>query len=325
THAQRKKISKYSSITQFLLLAFIDTLELQLFYFWLFLGIYLAALLGNCLVIMTIDCNHCLCTPMYFFLLSLSLLDLDSISTVPLKAVANSSLDTRVISYAGCVAQVFILVFLITAEFYLLIAIAYDCYIAICKRLYYGTLLGSRACVHIGKAAWGSGFLYALLHASNTFSLPLCQGNAVDQFFCEILQILKLSCSDAYLRQVRLLFFSVCLVFGGFVFIVLSYVQIFRAVLRIPSEQGQHKAFSTCLPYLAVITLFLSTSAFAYQKPSFISSSSLDLSSSVVHPAVNPLIYDMRNQGIKDALWKIFEYTLFQQQYVPIIFTGLPG
>ncbi|KGL96782.1 Olfactory receptor 14J1, partial [Charadrius vociferus] len=118
---------------------------------------------------------------------------------------------------------------------------AYDHYVAICHPLHYGTLLGSRACVHMAAAAWGSGCLYAVLHTANTFSLPLCQGNAIDQFFCEIPHILKLSCSHSYLREVGILIFSSFLAFGCFVFIVLSYVQIFRAVLRIPSEQGRHK------------------------------------------------------------------------------------
>ncbi|XP_074789660.1 olfactory receptor 14J1-like [Athene noctua] len=186
---------------------------------------------------------------------------------------------------------------------------SYDRYVAICKPLHYGTLLGSRACVHMAAAACGTGFLNSLLHTANTFSLPLCQGNTLDQFFCEIPQILKLSCSHSYLREVGLIMVSACLVFGCFVFIVVSYVQIFRAVLRIPSEQGRHKAFSTCLPHLAVVSLFVCTSFFAHLKPPSISSPSLDLVVSflysVVPPAVNPLIYSMRNQEIKDALRKL--------------------
>ncbi|XP_054668388.1 olfactory receptor 14J1-like, partial [Grus americana] len=154
--------------------------------------------------------------------------------------------------------------------------------------LHYGTLLGSRACAHMAAAAWGSGFLHALLHTANTFSLPLCHGNAVDQFFCEIPQILKLSCSDAYLREVGLTVTGACLVFGCFVFIVVSYVQIFRAVLRIPSEQGRHKAFSTCLPHLAVVSLFISTGMVAYLKPPSISSPSLDLVVSLLYSVVPP-------------------------------------
>ncbi|KAF1482210.1 Olfactory receptor 14J1, partial [Eudyptula minor novaehollandiae] len=186
---------------------------------------------------------------------------------------------------------------------------AYDRYVAICKPLHYRTLLGSRACVHMAAAAWGSAFLHAVLHTANTFSLPLCQGNALDQFFCEIPHILKLSCSDSYLREVQLLGVGVSLGFGCFLFIVVSYVQIFRAVLRIPSEQGRHKAFTTCLPHLAVVSLYVSTGIFAYLKPPSISSPVLNLVVSflysVVPPAVNPLIYRMRNQELKDALWKL--------------------
>ncbi|XP_065508970.1 olfactory receptor 14A16-like [Caloenas nicobarica] len=310
-------MSNSSSITQFLLLAFSDTRELQLLHFWLFLGIYLAALLGNGLIITTIACDQHLHTPMYFFLLNLSLLDLGSISITVPKSMANSLWDTRVISFAGCAAQVFCVCSLFAAEYSLLTIMSYDRYVAICKPLHYGTLLGSRACVHMAAAAWATGFLVALLHTANTFSLPLCKGNALDQFFCEIPQILKLSCSDAYLREVWLLVGTVCLTFGCFVFIVLSYVQIFRAVLRIPSEQGRHKAFATCLPHLAVVSLFVSTGIFAYLKPPSISSPSLDLVVSVLYalvpPAVNPLIYSMRNQELKDALWKLISYCFLKQ------------
>ncbi|XP_074666466.1 olfactory receptor 14A16-like [Strix aluco] len=313
-------MSNSSSITEFLLLAFADRWELQLLHFWLFLGIYLAALLGNGLIITAIVCDHHLHTPMYFFLLNLSVLDLGSISTTLPKAMANSFWDNRDISYQGCAAQVFMFAFLITAEFYLLTVMSYDRYVAICKPLHYGTLLGSRACVHMAAAAWGTGFLWAVLHTANTFSLPLCQGNVLDQihgntldqFFCEIPQILKLSCSHSYLREVGLLMVSVCSAFGCFVFIVVSYVQILRAVLRISSEQGQHKAFSTCLPHLAVVTLFVGTSFFAYLKPPSISSPTLDLVVSflysVLPPAVNPLIYSMRNQELKQALRKLFSW-----------------
>ncbi|XP_064360164.1 olfactory receptor 14A16-like, partial [Dromaius novaehollandiae] len=154
--------------------------------------------------------------------------------------------------------------------------------------LHYGTLMGSRACVKMAAAAWGSSFLNAVLHTANTFSIPLCQGNTVDQFFCEIPQILKLSCSDAYLREVGVIVVSICLGFGCFIFIVLSYMQIFTAVLRIPSEQGRHKAFSMCLPHLAVVSLFVSTVMFAYLKPPSLSSPALDLVVSVLYSVAPP-------------------------------------
>ncbi|XP_068024691.1 olfactory receptor 14A16-like [Melanerpes formicivorus] len=255
-HGQRHQMANSSSITHFLLLLpFSGTRQLQLLHFCFFLAIYLAALL------------------------------------VP-KSMANSLRDIRDISYAGCVAQVFL-------------------------PLHYETLLGSRVCLHMAAAAWTCGALYALLHTANTFSLPLCQGNAVEQFFCEVPEILKLSCSTSYLRELWLLVASGCFVFVCFVFIVVSYVQIFRAVLRIPSQQGRHKAFATCLPHLAVVSLFASTGIFAYLKPPSISSPSLDLVVSVLYsvvpPAVNPLIYSLRNQEIKDVLRKLIP-GCFQKQ-----------
>ncbi|KAM6065620.1 olfactory receptor 14A16-like [Chlamydotis macqueenii] len=310
-------MSNGSSITEFLLLAFADTRELQLLLFWLFLGIYLAALLANGLIITAIACDHRLHSPMYFFLLNLSVLDLGCISTTVPKSMANSLWNSRNISYSGCAAQVFFFFFLMSAEYWLLTVMAYEGYIAICKLLHYGTLLGSRDCVHMAAAAWGSGFLNALLHTANTFSLPLCQGNAVDQFFCEIPQILKLSCSDSYLREMWVIVISLLISSGCFVFIVVSYVQIFRAVLRIPSEQGRHKAFSMCLPHLAVVSLFLSTGMVAYLNPPSMSSPSLDLTVtvlySVVLPAVNPLIYSMRNQELKDTVQKLIQSALSQK------------
>eukprot|EP00075_Anas_platyrhynchos_P014150 XP_027303403.1 olfactory receptor 14C36-like [Anas platyrhynchos] len=305
-----------SSVSEFLLLPFADTRELQLLHFALFLGIYLAALLGNGLILSAVACHHRLHTPMYFFLLNLALLDLGCISTTLPKAMANALWDTRAISYQGCAAQVLFSVFFFGSEYSLLTIMAYDRYVAICKPLHYGSLLGSRACAQMAAAAWGSGFLDAVLHTANTFSLPLCQGNAVDQFFCEIPHILKLSCSDTYLREVWALVFSISLVFGCFVFIVLSYVEIFRAVLRMPSEQGRQKAFSTCLPHLAVVSLMVCTGMFSYLKSPSISFPSLDLVVSflysVLPPAVNPLIYSMRNQELQAAVRKLFEYLLLQ-------------
>ncbi|XP_074400407.1 olfactory receptor 14I1-like [Zonotrichia albicollis] len=302
-------MSNSSSIRHFLLLALADTMQLQLLHFCLLLGISLAALLGNGLIISAVACGHHLHTPMFFFLLNLALSDLGFICTTVPKAMHNSLWDTRNISYTGCAAQLLYFMFFISAEFFLLTVMCYDRYVSICKPLHYGTLLGSRACAHMAAAAWASAFLNALLHTANTFSLPLCHGNALGQFFCEVPQILKLSCSHSYFKEIGLLAFSACLAFGCFVFIVFSYVQIFRAVLRIPSEQGRHKAFSTCLPHLVVISLFISTVIFAYLKPLSISSPSVDLALSVLYsvvpPILNPLIYSLRNQELKAAVWTL--------------------
>ncbi|XP_005062698.1 PREDICTED: olfactory receptor 14J1-like [Ficedula albicollis] len=291
-----------SSISHFLLLALADTRQLQLLHFCLFLGISLAALLGNGLIISAIACSHHLHTPMFFFLLNLALSDLGCICTTVPKAMHNSLWDTRNIAYAGCAAQVFFFIFFIGTELSLLTIMCYDRYVSICKPLHYGTLLGSRACAHMAAAAWASAFLNALMQMASTFSLPLCQVNALGQFFCEVPQILKISCSKSYLRDVGFIVVGASITKGCSVFIVFSYVQIFRAVLRISSEQGQHKAFSTCLPHMAMVSLFISTGIITYLKPPTMSSLSLDLALSVLYsvvpPALNPLIYSLRNQEL---------------------------
>ncbi|XP_005313779.4 olfactory receptor 14A16-like [Chrysemys picta bellii] len=302
-------MSNRTTITEFLLLGFSDVRELQILHFVGFLVMYLAALVGNLLIFMAIAFDHHLHTPMYFFLMNLSILDLGSITVTVPKSIANSLMNTRSISYAGCVAQVFFLVSFVTADFSLLIVMAYDRYVAICQPLHYDTMMNSRACVQMATGAWISGILYSVLHTGNTFALTFCGGNMVDQFFCEIPQLLKLTCSDSYLSEVGVLAFSVCLVLGCFVFMIVSYVQIFKSVLRIPSEQGRHKAFSTCLPHLIVVSLFVCTCIFAYMKPTSSSASALDLVAAVLYsvlpPIVNPIIYSMRNKEIKAALRRL--------------------
>ncbi|XP_065419133.1 olfactory receptor 14A16-like [Chrysemys picta bellii] len=302
-------MSNRTTVTEFLLLGFSDVQELQILHFVVFLVIYLVALVGNLLIFMAIAFDHHLHTPMYFFLMNLSILDLGSISVTVPKSMANSLMNTKSISYAGCVAQVFFLFFLLGADFFLLTIMAYDRYVTICQPLHYERMMNSRACVQMAAGAWISGILYSLLHTGNTFALTFCGGNMVDQFFCEISQLLKLSCSDSYLSEVGVLAFSMCLVLGCFVFIIVSYVQIFKSVLRIPSEQGRHKAFSTCLPHLSVVSLVVCTGAIAYLKPTSSSPSALDLVVAVLYSVLpqimNPIVYSLRNKEMKAALRRL--------------------
>nr|XP_042707930.1 olfactory receptor 14I1-like [Chrysemys picta bellii] len=257
-----------------------------------FLVIYLAALVGNLLIITVVLLDHHLHTSMYFFLMYLSILDIGSIlDTVP-KSMANSLMNIRSISYSGCVAQVFLFVFFVSADLALLTIMAYDCYVTICQPLHYEKVMNRRACIQMAAGIWISVFLYSPLHTGNTF----CEGNMVDQFFCEIL---KLACSDTYLSETGAIAFSVCLASSCFVLIIVSYVHIFTMVLRIPAEQGRHKAFSTCLPHLTMVPLFFCTANFAYSHPTSSSTSGLDLVVAVLYsvlPAVmNPIIYRIRN------------------------------
>nr|XP_014431113.1 olfactory receptor 14A16-like [Pelodiscus sinensis] len=306
-----------TTVTEFLLWGFYDVQELQVLYFVVFLVMYLAALMGNLLIISAVVLDHHLHTPMYFFLANLSILDLGSISVTVPKSLVNSLLDTRVISYPACVTQVFLFVVFTSTDLALLTVMAYDRHVAICHPLYYERVMNRRACVHMAASAWIAGIVNSALHTGNTFTLPFCQANVVSQFFCEIPQLLKLVCSDSYPSEVGVIAFSVFLGLNCFVFIIVSYVQIFRAVLRIPSEQGRHKAFSTCLPHLAVVSLFLCTGSFAYLKPASTSQSGLDLTVGVLYavvpPMLNPVIYSLRNKELKAALKKLFVGRLFSK------------
>ncbi|XP_050775793.1 olfactory receptor 14A16-like [Gopherus flavomarginatus] len=302
-------MSNRTTVSEFFLLGFSEVRELQILHFVVFLVIYLASLVGNLLVIVVVALDNYLHTPMYIFLMNLSIVDLGFISVTIPKSMVNSLMNTTSISYAGCVTQVFFLIFLLGEDVALLTVMAYDRYVAICQPLHYETMMNSRACVQMAAGAWISGILNSVLHTGNTFALTFCEGNMVDQFFCEIPQLLKLTCSDSYMSEVGVIAFSICLVLGCFIFIIVSYVQIFKSVLRIPSEQGRHKALSTCLPHLTVVSLFVCTGVFAYLKPTSSSPSALDLVMAILYsvlpPIMNPIIYSMRNKEMKVALKRL--------------------
>ncbi|XP_059587598.1 olfactory receptor 14C36-like [Alligator mississippiensis] len=312
----------WTTVTEFLLLGFSDTWQLQILHFVIFLAAYLAALVGNLLVITVVSTDHHLHSPMYYFLANLSILDLGSISVIVPNSMANSLLNTRIISYAGCVSQVFLFLSFCAVNFSFLTIMAYDRYVAICKPLHYGIIMNRRACIQMIASAWAVGVIYSALHTGNTFSLPFCHSNTINQFFCEIPKLLKLSCSDTYRRELAALAFSVFLALGCFAFIIVSYVQIFTAVWRIPSEQGQQKAFSTCIPHLIVVSLFLSTGGIAYTKPVSDAPPALDLLGtvlySVVPPLMNPVIYSMRNKEIQAALKKLLHRLILSKNNMSI-------
>ncbi|XP_048372464.1 olfactory receptor 14A16-like [Sphaerodactylus townsendi] len=299
-----------STFTTFLLLGFSDTREQNIWCFILLLVVYLAAVTANFLIISAVSTDQHLHTPMYFFLVNLSVVDLGSISVTIPNAMINSLFNTWEISYSGCVAQVYSLFFFLIVDLFLLTGMAYDRYVAICDPLHYETVMDRTVCIKMAASAWAAGLLYSGLHTGSTFAITFCS-NVINQFFCEIPQLLKLSCDNLYLIEVGVLVFSECIAFSCFGFIILSYVYIFKSVLRIPTTQGRNKAFSTCIPHLTVVSLFICTGSFAYMKPNSQSSSHLDLMFailySVVPPLMNPIIYTMRNRDIKTAIWKMID------------------
>ncbi|XP_048372472.1 olfactory receptor 14A16-like [Sphaerodactylus townsendi] len=302
------KMPNLTSATEFLLLQFSDIREVQILYFFVFLTIYLIAVTGNLLIILAVALDHHLHTPMYFFLMNLAILDLGSVSVTFPKTMANSLMNSRSISYLGCVAQVFFLFQFMGADFAILTVMAHDRFVAICNPLQYEIIMHRGACIQMAASAWIAGTLNGMLQTAGTFSITFCS-NMIDQFFCEIPQMLKLSYSDLYLVEVGLITFCSSFALGCFIFIIVSYVRIFEAVLKIPSAHGQKKAISTCLPHLTVVSLLTFTGMFAYLRPQSYPSSDLNVISAIIYalfpPLLNPFIYSMRNKEIKTALLKL--------------------
>ncbi|XP_015669870.1 olfactory receptor 14A16-like [Protobothrops mucrosquamatus] len=297
-----------SRVNEFLLHGFPDTEELRIVHIIVFLIIYLVALIENLIIITVIVYSHQLHSPMYFFLVNLSLQDLGSISVTVPKSMMNSLMNTEAISYSGCLCQVFFLVFFILSHFFLLGVMAYDRYVAICNPLHYEAILNKKACIKLATSVWMGGLSYSMLHTGNLFMVKFCS-RIINQFFCEIPQLLKISCSNSYVAEEWILILGSSLGFIHVALIVFSYVKIFRAVLKIPSVKGKQKAFSTCLPHLIVICLYLVSGNFAYLRPISSSPSTSDILISmfycVVPPIMNPLIYSMRNKELKVAFWKL--------------------
>nr|XP_034958242.1 olfactory receptor 14A16-like [Zootoca vivipara] len=297
-----------SRVSGFLLHGFPDIQEVQIFHINFFVIIYLVALIENLIIITVIFYSHQLHTPMYFFLANLSLQDISSISVTVPKSIANSLMKTQTISYSGCVCQIFFLVFFLMSHYAFLGVMAYDRYVAICNPLHYETVMNKKACIQMATSAWIGGLFYTTMYTGTTFRIEFCS-NVINQFFCEIPQLLKNSCPDSDSTVIWVLTFGACLAFIYFALIAFSYVQIFRAVLKIPSRHGKQKVFSTCLPHLIVITLFLVSGTFVYLRPTSSSPSAFDLLVSMfycmVPPVMNPIIYSIRNKELKMAFWKL--------------------
>ncbi|XP_059014820.1 LOW QUALITY PROTEIN: olfactory receptor 14A16-like [Mustela lutreola] len=300
----------YGSI--FFLMGFSDVREIQVVHAVLFLIIYLVALLGNLLIITLTTKDHQLHTPTYFFLKNFSFLDLCLISITVPKSIMNSLMNHNTISLLGCVSQVFFFFLLVSTEVALLTVMSYDRYVAVCHPLRYDIIMGHRACMQMVTISWVSGGLNVILHTASTFSIPMCGLPEIHQFFCDVPQLLSLACSYN-IGEFVVIGLHLVLYFWCFVFIDISYIYIFSTVLRMPSKERMHKAISTCLPHLLVVTLFLSSGFFAYLHPLPKYPSLLDLLVSVLYtvmlPTMNPLIYSLRNNDMKMALRKLIRDT----------------
>ncbi|XP_006032289.1 olfactory receptor 5AS1-like [Alligator sinensis] len=306
-----------TTVTEFILFGFTSSPEMEVALFVLFLIIYISTLVGNTGIIILIQSDSYLHTPMYYFLSNLSFLDLCYSSAIAPKMLANFLSHSKTISFAGCATQMFLFAAFADAECLILAAMACDRYVAICNPLLYTAVMSQRVCISLVAGAYISGSMSSLVHTCFTFTLSFCGSNVINHFFCDIPPLLALSCSNTHINEILL--FALCgfIQTSTFVIILVSYAYILFAILRIRSAENRHKAFSTCTSHMTAVTLFYGTLLFMYLQPS--SSYVLDTAKvvsvfyTVVFPMLNPLIYSLRNKEVKDALRRTLERKVFSQ------------
>ncbi|KAM9642287.1 olfactory receptor 14A16-like [Trichechus inunguis] len=302
-----EKFTNMTIMMEFLLMVFPDDWVIQTLHAALFFLIYLAALMGNLLIFTLTTIDQHLQTPMYFFLKNLSLIDMCYISVTVPKSIMDSLTNSHSISFLGCASQLFLVIFFAATEYALLIVMSYDRYAAICLPLQYETIMNRGACVQMVTASWLSGCGYGSLHVAGTFSANFCGSNVVHQFFCDVPSLLTLACSEEHILEYAFIIASCCFAFVCFILMVVSYVHIFSTILRIPSAKGRVKTFSTCMPHLVVVTLFLFSGIITYLSKTFKSSLKILISVlyTILPPTFNPLIYSLRNKDMQMALEKL--------------------
>ncbi|XP_044514479.1 olfactory receptor 7C2-like [Gracilinanus agilis] len=298
-----------TQFTEFLLLGFSETPEQQGPLFGLFLGMYLVTVVGNLLLMLTIASDSHLHTPMYFFVSNLSFVDLCVITTTVPKMLMNILTQSKVISYAGCVAQMYFFMALTCVDNFLLTAMAYDRYVAICHPLHYATIMSPRLCVLLVLLSWIISLLEALIQNLMVTRLFFCGDHEIQHFFCDFPQVLKLSCSETFMNFMLLYIMAAILGIVPLTGIVFSYSKICSSILKVPSARGKYKAFSTCGSHLSVVSLFYGTGIGVYFSSSTTQSSwkstAVSAMYAVVTPMLNPFIYSLRNKDIKDALRRL--------------------
>ncbi|XP_015278317.1 PREDICTED: olfactory receptor 8S1-like [Gekko japonicus] len=297
-------------ITEFILLGLSSDPQLQVFLFLFFLIIFSVTLLGNATIIVVIRMEAGLQSPMFFFLSHLAFVDICYSSVTLPKMLENFIAKNTTISQRGCIAQIFFFFQSACAEVFILSAMAFDRYVAICDPLRYSTIMKKTACRQLVGGSWSMGFLYAMVNALPLVNAQFCGNNKISHYSCELPSLLPLSCSDPLSNYVVLLI--TVLVFGlsSFLLTLVSYIRIIPTILKIRSGEGRSKAFSTCSSHLIVVCLFYSAAFFRYMKPSSESLIELDkvvsIQYSILTPLLNPIIYSLKNNEIKTALGKRF-------------------
>ncbi|XP_053515438.1 olfactory receptor 8B12 [Artibeus jamaicensis] len=299
-----------SSMTEFILAGLTDQPGLQLPLFFLFLGFYVVTMVGNLGLITLIGLNSHLHIPMYFFLFNLSFIDFSYSSAIIPKMLMSFVSKKNIISYTGCMTQFFFFAFFIISESFILSAMAYDRYVAICKPLLYMVTMSPQVCVFLLLCVYGMGFLGAIPHTGNILFLTFCRGNLLNHYMCDFLPLLELSCNSSYMNTL-VVFTLVAIDIGvPIVTIFLSYGFILSSIFHISSTEGRSKAFSTCSSHIMAVCLFFGSAAFVYLKPPAILPLEWDkvctVFYTIVVPMLNPVIYSLRNKDVKLAIKKNF-------------------
>ncbi|XP_059243626.1 olfactory receptor 7G2-like [Mustela nigripes] len=302
-----------TGVSEFLLMEVTEDPELKPFLFILFLSVYLVTILGNLLIILAVILDSHLHTPMYFFLSNLSFTDIClSTTTVP-KMLVNIRAQNQSITYAGCLTQIYFVLVFASLESFLLAVMAYDRYVAICHPLRYTVIMNSHLCSLMVLLSFCINIVDALVHSLMVLQLTFCTDLEIPLFFCEVVQVIQLACSDTLINNI-LIYFAMS-IFGGIPLcgIIFSYTQIVSSVLRMPSAGGKYKAFSTCGSHLSVVSLFYGTGLGVYISSAFTNSSRNTAVASVMYSVVpqmmNPFIYSLRNRDMKGALKKLTSRT----------------
>ncbi|XP_047399789.1 olfactory receptor-like protein DTMT [Sciurus carolinensis] len=298
-------------ISEFLLLGLPIQPEHKNLFYALFLAMYLTTILGNFLIVILIRLDFHLHTPMYLFLSNLSFSDLCFSSVTMPKLLQNMQSQVPSIPYAGCLTQMYFFLFFADLESFLLVAMAYDRYVAICFPLHYTTIMSPKLCLSLVVLSWVLTTFHAMLHSLLMARLCFCAENVIPHFFCDMSALLKLSCSDTHVNELVIFITAGLILVIPFVLIVVSYGHIVSSILKIPSAGGIYKAFSTCGSHLSVVSLFYGTVIGLYLCPSANNSTVKDtvmaLMYTVVTPMLNPFIYSLRNRDMKGAMGRIFK------------------
>ncbi|XP_060223865.1 olfactory receptor 9S13-like [Meriones unguiculatus] len=298
-----------ASLQGFVLVGFGGGAQAQALLFAVFLAMYVVSVLGNLTMIVLITRDARLHSPMYFFLKNLSFVDLCYSSVIAPNALANFLSSSKVISFEACATQFFFFSLLGTTEGFLLAVMAYDRFMAICSPLRYPVTMCPMVCAQLALGTYCGGCLNSIVQTSLTFQLPFCSSNRIDHFYCDVLPLLRLACSDTTLNE--LVMFGICglIIVSTTLVVLISYGYIIVTILRMRSRSGRHKLFSTCGSHMTAVSLFYGTVFVMYAQPGAVASMEqgkvVSVFYTLVIPMLNPLIYSLRNKDVKDALKRL--------------------